>query len=445
MRQSRPQYVVAALQAPAALSHYSMRNIAVLCNDEQLNAEIAAACQEFDDEFSPVFLAAVDSFVQYLNYELPEIDIVYFGAAGVDVSTALDAVKNDPWLHFGGSIVIYDEASEHDLLERFRGVNIIALIHRDRVSLYLPRALSVLYLNRSILFQRDLHALLQANLEGAFVMNNDPFDAATYSNLLSNFLYNSNLLSLEGKYDFNTALTELLYNAIEHGNCGITFEEKREFLAGNSDIVRLIREKNQAPEVGRRKVRLNYRISPERSSFAIQDEGAGFDWRSRYGREENTEELHGRGIMIARHYLKELRYNEKGNEVYFEIGHLENESNAVPRVFSQTAVEEYQDGEIVFRQGDSSSHIYYIVAGRFDIFANDRKVSTLTPADIFLGEMSFLLNNRRSATVVAAGGGSLIKLSKEAFINAIKREPHYGIFLARLLAQRLQQLHDFPV
>jgi hypothetical protein len=35
------------------------------------------------------------------------------------------------------------------------------------------------------------------------------------------------------------------------------------------------------------------------------------------------------------------------------------------------------------------------------------------------------------------GKGVLIRISKESFINVIKERPHYGIFLARLLAQRL--------
>jgi CRP-like cAMP-binding protein len=56
--------------------------------------------------------------------------------------------------------------------------------------------------------------------------------------------------------------------------------------------------------------------------------------------------------------------------------------------------------------------------------------------------MSFLLNNKRSATVIAVGRGQLMKISKQAFINAIREHPHYGIFLARLLAQRLDQVHE---
>jgi anti-sigma regulatory factor (Ser/Thr protein kinase) len=423
----------------------SMRNLAVLSADEELNEMIRSACREFDDEFTPAFRSDAASFVQYLNYELPEIDIVHYSSHSVDVTAAFEAIKNDRWLHYGGSIVIYEDHNEHELLERFRGVNLIALIPRDRTPIYLPRALSVLYLNRSILFQRDIHALLQANLQGVFVMNNDPFDAATYANLISNFLYNSNLLSLDQKYDFNSALVELLVNAIEHGNCGVTYEEKRAFLADNVDIMALIRGKNEDPRIARRRVRLHYRITPERSSFQIQDEGAGFDWRANLERPQGADDLHGRGIMIASHFLSALRYNEVGNEVSFEVEHLRNEANSVPRVFESTQEETFEDGDAVFRQGDHSSHIYYIVAGKFDIFANGKRISTLTPADIFLGEMSFLLSNRRSATVVASGRGTLLKLSKEAFIHAIKEEPHYGIFLARLLAQRLQQLHDFTI
>jgi CRP-like cAMP-binding protein len=60
---------------------------------------------------------------------------------------------------------------------------------------------------------------------------------------------------------------------------------------------------------------------------------------------------------------------------------------------------------------------------------------------MFLGEMSFLLNDRRSATVISRGESSLIRISKNSFVNAIKENPHYGIFLARLLAQRLSKLN----
>ena len=60
---------------------------------------------------------------------------------------------------------------------------------------------------------------------------------------------------------------------------------------------------------------------------------------------------------------------------------------------------------------------------------------------MFLGEMSFLLNNRRSATVKACGKCRLLRISKKEFLMVMKRKPHYSIFLARLLAQRLHRLN----
>jgi CRP-like cAMP-binding protein len=101
----------------------------------------------------------------------------------------------------------------------------------------------------------------------------------------------------------------------------------------------------------------------------------------------------------------------------------------------------FKDGEYVCSEGEESDFLYYIVSGTLYVYSKGKFVSSLTPDDLFMGEMSFLLSNRRSATVVAKGPCSLIKISKQDFVNLIKQSPHYGIFLARLLAQRLARLN----
>ena len=75
------------------------------------------------------------------------------------------------------------------------------------------------------------------------------------------------------------------------------------------------------------------------------------------------------------------------------------------------------------------------------MLVDDVQVSTLTPDDIFVGEMSFLLNNRRSATIRAASSGRMIRISRKELIEGIKEKPHYSIFLSRLLAKRLERLN----
>ena len=420
-----------------------MGTIAVLSTDDAANQAILQACSDFGDEFVPVYLRDKGLIVQYLNYELPEIIVVNCSDRYIKLKNILKEIKGDPWLYSGGFVLLHEEESEQELLKSFSGINLLSIIPLGKLGDYFPRLLRILIQNRGILIQRDLHFLLQANLSGTFQLENDPFDLVTYSNLLANFLFNANLVDLDGKVRFYVALMELLINAIEHGNCRITYEEKSAWLDEGKDILDLIREKNKDPQIASRKVYLGYRIGPKKSSFLVRDEGAGFDWKARWARrgEDGLEELHGRGIAMAELYLSSLSYNAKGNEVTLELQHAGSEGKVLPKVFTDQEEVAFQDGENVFTQGERSNHLFYIVSGQFEIIANGKTVSTLNPQDIFLGEMSFLLNNRRSATVRSVGKGVLIKITKEAFINAIKERPHYGIFLARLLAQRLVKLH----
>ncbi len=388
-------------------------------------------------------LGDTESILEYLNYELPEINVLYASDANIDLLAIVEEITRDPWLHYGGFIVVHENESERELVKTLKRVNIIAFIRRRAVSQYLPRVLRILRENRSFLYQRDIHFLLSSFHSGSFEVDNDPFDLNTYSNLLTNFLYNSNLISFEQKDYFHVGMIELLLNAVEHGNCQINDQEKDEWLGSGNDILDLIREKNKDPDIRSRKVWLSYKITPQNSHFSIRDQGAGFDWQAHKTTtgEAGLQESHGRGVAIATLYLNKLSYNEAGNEVSFEIDNILDESNVVPPVFSDMEEVEFQDGDMVFEQGEESTFLYFIVSGRYEILVNNKQIDTLTPDDIFLGEMSFLLNNTRSARVIAAGKGMLIKISKNAFVKAIKDSPHYGIFLARLLAQRLVRLH----
>jgi hypothetical protein len=190
-------------------------------------------------------------------------------------------------------------------------------------------------------------------------------------------------------------------------------------------------------------VHFTYRITPERSYFRIRDEGKGFDWRSRIASNSNGPNLsmHGHGIMMSSHYMENLQYNDAGNEVSFELSHPNREVNAVPGIFHNQEETRFADRDVVFTEGEESNYLYYIVSGKLDVYSGGEHITSLGPEDMFLGEMSFLLNDRRSATVISRGESALIQISKNSFVNAIKDNPHYGIFLARLLAQRISRLN----
>ena len=421
-----------------------MGNIAILCSDEQINFLIKSNCATYLSDFKCHFFDNGKGFIQFLNFELPSINIIYIDDLNTDPNKAIRSIKKDPWLHFGGTIILYNNHDEKDIIDELKGINIISFIPFGKLEFNLPRAFRIIGDNRWVLFQREIHSLLKSSISGQFVLNNDPFDLITYSNLISNFLYNSSLIDAEKKESFYIAIMELFMNAIEHGNCSISFDEKSEYLDKDGNIFDLISIKNQDEKVGNRKVDLHYRITPEQSSFTIKDEGDGFDWRSYQSTtgERGLEERHGRGILMAKHYLKDLSYNDKGNEVTFHVDHIKHQSNEYPTFFSERDEVNFSKNDIVFTQGDESNYLYYIVSGIYEIIANDKMITQLTPADLFLGEMSFLLNNKRSATVKAVSKGVLLKITKEDFINAMKKKPYYGILLSRILAHRLVLLHD---
>jgi hypothetical protein len=190
-------------------------------------------------------------------------------------------------------------------------------------------------------------------------------------------------------------------------------------------------------------VTFEYRLGPASASFSIADEGSGFDWRHLRDpkKAENLLKLHGRGINIARHAAKNLTYNDAGNKVGFEFDYPGNVERITPAIFSKIEPRAIKAGGVVFKEGDRSDFLYYIVKGEYDVLVNGARVSFLAPDDLFMGEMSFLLDNRRSATVVARTPGILIKLSKKEFVAAIRKKPHYAMFLARLLAQRVRRVN----
>ncbi len=420
-----------------------MRKMPVISSDAELNDRVARICRKLGNFFTPIFIDSHDEALEYLLYELPDVNLVNFSDSKIDTVSILEKIKSDPWLHYGGIIAVHNRRELKAVEEHLPDSNVISVIPRaDFVSSFF-RVLRILVQNRRIIFQRDLQSYLLGNVSGSFVMDNDPYNIKTYANLISNYLYNSNYINRDKRDRLHVALFEMLMNAVEHGNCDISYEEKSQWLNNHGDILDLIREKSRQSEVRPKRVYFTYRIAPERSYFAIRDEGNGFDWKTRVapGSDEVNLGLHGHGIQMTNYYIENLGYNEKGNEVRFELSHQENETNLVPGIFEDQAERVFQDGDVVFKEGEESNYLYYIVSGSLEIYSGGKLISTLTPDDMFLGEMSFLLNDRRSATVVSRGRSVLMTIPKKAFVNVIKSQPHYGIFLARLLAQRLSKLN----
>jgi len=111
-------------------------------------------------------------------------------------------------------------------------------------------------------------------------------------------------------------LLELLINAVEHGNLGITFQDKARLLAAERWEVE-VETRLALPENAAKTVELYVRRDASHAHVQICDQGSGFDWR-RYLNLDEARAIYpnGRGIAMARHVaFTSLQYSDLGNEV----------------------------------------------------------------------------------------------------------------------------------
>lgn len=416
-----------------------MKKILICSTNKDVIETVKSACRKFSTYFDPMFCPDTDEALSFIDYELPEIKVLDFTSQDMDCHRILAAINDDPWLHNGGIIAVAPSPMIAEEIEAKKDPNILIVQTFHSFKENFERLLRILWTNQKFLFNRGMQERMGAQEKGTFICGNDPLDIRLYTSFLVNYLYCTNRISDDGRYALQTTLMELLTNALEHGNCNISYDEKTKWLESGGNILDLIRSKGKDPVIAARKIKIEYLVSSESSKFTICDEGDGFDWRARLNATQapDYDMTHGRGMMISNSLVSNMSYNDKGNEVSFTIENLHDASNNVPGIMVPFATVSYQKHQIVCHQNEPSTDLFFIVSGRYGVYANGKLISVLTPNDMFIGEMAFLLNDRRSATIMSAGEGKLIRIPKVSFLNLIRKNPHYGIFLSKLLAQRV--------
>jgi CheY-like chemotaxis protein len=149
--------------------------------------------------------------------------------------------------------------------------------------------------------------------ESEFVLENDTSLVPALVALLQEEMAAAPLCDGTGLVRCGVALAEALINAIQHGNLELSSDLREE---GNAFQELSCQRRGQAPYRERR-VTLHAHLKPHEAVFVVRDEGPGFDVTSLPDPTDpaNIEKASGRGLLLIRNFMDEVRHNPSGNEI----------------------------------------------------------------------------------------------------------------------------------
>ncbi|MBB4286389.1 cyclic nucleotide-binding domain-containing protein [Roseospira goensis] len=108
-------------------------------------------------------------------------------------------------------------------------------------------------------------------------------------------------------------------------------------------------------------------------------------------------------------------------------------------------IRHFDDGDVVFREGEPSTTAYVVAAGEVALYKESERglvhLATLGKGEL-LGEMGAVDNDPRGATAVARGEVTLHAFSRKAFVRKLAEDPDLTLRLLVRLSRRLRNAND---
>ncbi|MEE9314571.1 MAG: cyclic nucleotide-binding domain-containing protein [Rhizobiaceae bacterium] len=108
----------------------------------------------------------------------------------------------------------------------------------------------------------------------------------------------------------------------------------------------------------------------------------------------------------------------------------------------------YNEGEMLFHQGDEADAAYIVISGAADVLvssdgkAKPSKVAELGPHS-FVGDMAILCDMPRTASIMANSSLDTLRIKKEHMMDMVNDSPELAMAVLRELVQRLTKTtHD---
>jgi len=118
---------------------------------------------------------------------------------------------------------------------------------------------------------------------------------------------------------------------------------------------------------------------------------------------------------------------------------------SLPPYLVNPDVEEYQDGEVIIRQGNRDKDFFRLERGALMVVKDGKKIAEITEPGEYFGEMSALVGEPRNASIVSKGRSVVKRFPGDKLMELIEKYPDVAKHLFKSLASRLAQANDIIV
>ncbi len=104
----------------------------------------------------------------------------------------------------------------------------------------------------------------------------------------------------------------------------------------------------------------------------------------------------------------------------------------------------YADGDVIFQEGDQCDALYVVQAGYIRVVSiqpsgSEIEIAVVGPGEVF-GITSLFGDSPRSASAVAFGHASVLKLERGRIMKAINNDPSLVLFILKSISLRARKL-----
>ena len=284
----------------------------LIVDDEPINLDIIRAHLE-NDNYELLMASNGQEAWSMLEASPARFDVIILDRMmpGMDGMQLLSNIKDSDLLEHVPVVMQTAKAESRDIVE---GINAGAYYYLTKP--YEGDVLKTIV--RSAVNDR-LHekSLYESLLEGRQI-----FDLMTFGRFKIHNLHECNLVASQvahlcpAPHRVVTGISELLINALEHGNLKIGYAEKSNLMRRGMWQIEVDRRLNASENVGGF-IELEFQVAIDTVQIRIRDQGSGFDWTPYMDFDpDRAFDPHGRGIAVARlSSFDDLEYIGVGNEV----------------------------------------------------------------------------------------------------------------------------------